>query len=177
MPDLFGEQIGESNDDQFGSTRGNSRLQDWPDAIWRIVRENEEPNSARYFSAFGRDVDVPEGRLTFDAATRRMTYVAESRTDAESEAAYLAIIELLASGCDGNGMSKRAIEQALAGEHTQKAVRVALRRAARDVLRVAQGPRRSKLHSIAYPCAECGLPVASQRERHESCPAVAGSDE
>jgi hypothetical protein len=31
------------------------------------------------------------------------------------------------------------------------------------------GPKRSTLHSIAYPCSECGYPVASRRERHESC--------
>ena len=49
-------------------SRGDSRIQDWPDAIWRLVRETDEPGSPRYFSAFGRDVNVPEGRLAFDEA-------------------------------------------------------------------------------------------------------------
>lgn len=41
-------------------SRGDSRIMDWPDALWRLVRENpEEPSSARQFSAFGREVDVP----------------------------------------------------------------------------------------------------------------------
>ncbi|WP_018119397.1 AAA family ATPase [Corynebacterium mastitidis] len=41
-------------------SRGDSRIMDWPDALWRLVREEpEEPSSARQFSAFGREVDVP----------------------------------------------------------------------------------------------------------------------
>ncbi len=53
--------------------RGDSRLQDWPDATWRLVREKDQPDSPRYFTAYGRDVDVPEGRLEFDPDTRRLT--------------------------------------------------------------------------------------------------------
>ena len=54
--------------------RGDSRLLDWPDASWCLARENDEPGSTRYFSAYGRDVNVAEGRLSFDPATRRLTY-------------------------------------------------------------------------------------------------------
>ena len=39
------------------------------------------------------------------------------------------------------------------------------------VIAVKPGPRGAKLHSIAYPCAECGLPVSTRAERHLSCPA------
>ena len=46
---------------------------------WRLVRENDDPSSPRYFTAYGRDVNVPEGRLGFDAATRHLTYTAGSR--------------------------------------------------------------------------------------------------
>jgi hypothetical protein len=68
-------------------SRGDSRLQDWPDAMWRMVRENaEQPDSPRYFSAYGRDVDVAEGRLDFDPQTRRMTYSAVSRQAARQRA-------------------------------------------------------------------------------------------
>ena len=45
--------------------RGDSRLQDWPDAVWRLVRETDDPGSPRYFTAHGRDVHVAEGRLSF----------------------------------------------------------------------------------------------------------------
>jgi hypothetical protein len=43
-------------------SRGDSRILDWPDASWKLVREDlDDPASPRYLSAFGRDVDVPEG--------------------------------------------------------------------------------------------------------------------
>jgi hypothetical protein len=104
-------------------------------------------------------------------------YVGESRTDAKVEAAYLAMIEFLAEQ-GGDGVSGRAVEQALSTEHPQKAVRAALTSGVRrGALVVVDGPRRAKLHRIAYPCAECGRPVPSQRDRHESCPPAEGRDE
>lgn len=51
-------------------SRGSSALEDWPDAI---VRLKADAYGTRYLSAMGRDVDVPEGRLEFDPATRRLT--------------------------------------------------------------------------------------------------------
>jgi AAA domain len=151
-------------------SRGDSRLQDWPNAIWRIVRETDQPDSARYFSAYGRDVEVPEGRLSFDAATRRLTYSGGTRVNAKVEAAGIALISLLAE-C-GEAMSGRGIEDALAGEeHSRRAIRDATAKAVKkELVAVKDGPHRSKLHSIAYPCSQCGLPVTSRRERHESCP-------
>lgn len=80
---LLVQHMGHANE----RARGDSRLQDWPDAIWRIVRETDEPGSPRYLSAYGRDVEVTEGRLSFNQSTRRMTYAAGSRTDAKVEAA------------------------------------------------------------------------------------------
>jgi hypothetical protein len=176
--------------------RGDSRFQDWPDVIWRLVREDDDPASARYFTAYGRDVAVPEGRLGFDPVTRRMSYVAGSRGDAKVRAAYIDLIRVLAvfakadppevaRGPHAIGLSKNHIESELGsagygdraagaatGEgHTQKAIRAALVEAVRaGTVRCMPGPHRAQLHSIAYPCSECGMPVASQQERHESCP-------
>lgn len=54
-------------------SRGDSRFLDWPDATWRVAREDaNDPASDRFFAAFGRDVSVPEGRLEFDSATRAL---------------------------------------------------------------------------------------------------------
>ncbi|HTW15143.1 MAG TPA: AAA family ATPase [Nocardioides sp.] len=60
--------------------RGDSRLKDWPDASWKLVRDKDEDNpevdevdGSRYFSAFGRDVNVPQAELTYDPATRHQT--------------------------------------------------------------------------------------------------------
>ncbi|WP_197496547.1 hypothetical protein, partial [Mycobacterium sp. 1274761.0] len=69
--------------------RGDSRLLDWPDVNWRLLKANQagQPKSAdpfdlpaddyggvRVFTANGRDVDIPRGALDFDPATRRYTY-------------------------------------------------------------------------------------------------------
>ena len=149
-------------------SRGDSRIQDWPDAIWRLVRETDEPGSPRYFTAYGRDVDIGEGRLAFDPITRQLTYSKGSRGDAKTEAAKLAVIEALAAA--GEPLSTRGVESAVTGEHTQKAIRAGAAAAVHDgLVTVTAGPRRAKLHSIAYPCSECGMPVASRTQRHESC--------
>ena len=61
-------------------SRGDSRLMDWPDALWKLVRDKDEddegmddPSGARYFSAFGRDVDHPQAELQYDPETRHLT--------------------------------------------------------------------------------------------------------
>lgn len=151
--------------------RGDSRLQDWPDAIWNIVREaDNNPDSARFFSAYGRDVNVTEGRLSFDRDSRRLTYAAGSRRDAKSEAALTDVVKLLAGAPEP--MSKNAIETDPTLDHSRQAIRAAIGMAVKGqvVKVVADGTKNAKRHSIAYPCAECGMPVASKRDRHQVCP-------
>ena len=41
--------------------RGDSRLQDWPDATWRLVRLNDEPDSPRYSRPTGVMSTCPTG--------------------------------------------------------------------------------------------------------------------
>jgi AAA domain len=150
-------------------TRGDARLLDWPDAIWKLVRESEDPNSARYFSATGRDVNLPEGRLGYDPATRHLAYAAGSRTDSKVEAAQVAVIKLLSSKSD-EPLSKHAIETELADEHTQKSIRSAIARAVEtQIVAIENGARGAKLHRIAQACQECGTPVTTGGVRHESC--------
>lgn len=146
--------------------RGDSRLQDWPDAIWKLNREDpNNPTSARYFSAVGRDVNVPEGRLSYDPTTRRLTYDTGSRSDAKGEAARVAIIRLLARA---DGPVKAGDIEAL--DFPRVVVREALQWLIGKGVVVRQtAQRNAKLHRIAYPCSECGLPVVTRQERHLSC--------
>ena len=167
---LVVQHMGHANE----RARGDSRLQDWPDAIWNIVRENDQPDSARFFSAYGRDVDVHEGRLSYDLATRRLTYASGSRRDADVEAAFRAVIDLLAAVAKNDNaecLSKNQIEGDLGlSDHKQKATRAAIKVAVeRELVHVETGPRNSQLHRIKHPCADCGYPVTSGRARHESC--------
>ncbi|HSS26056.1 MAG TPA: AAA family ATPase [Mycobacterium sp.] len=150
--------------------RGDSRLEDWPDAIWRMFRENpDDPNSARFFSAFGRDVNVAEGRLGYDPNTRHLTYAGGSRKDSKAEAAYLAVIRLLADSDDPLGV--RAIQEQLNPPHPRDAIRKAIKCGVdKDVLAAEKGNNNAKLHRIAHPCTECSLPVITKADRHLSCP-------
>lgn len=130
-------------------SRGASRLRDWPDVEWRLVRQDtEDPASARYFSAYGRDVEVPEALLTYDSAGRRLTLAGGNRREAKGRNTLPAVLELLAGSPDG--MSGRQIEEALtsAGE-TRQDVREALKLAVRDQLVVTfAGARRATMHVL-----------------------------
>jgi hypothetical protein len=45
-------------------SRGDSRLVDWPDATWKLVLEEpDDRESPRYFSAYGRDVELHPSSL------------------------------------------------------------------------------------------------------------------
>lgn len=132
--------------------RGDSRLQDWPDAIWRLVRQNEEPNSARYFSAFGRDVDVTEGQLTYDVRNRNLTYASGSRKEAvDSVAEAAALPDILGFVRQNPNSSGRDIIAAVTKQgHPQKVARAALKSAASGGHVVTRpGPRGAMLHALA----------------------------
>ena len=51
-------------------SRGASALEDWPDAIWTMVKDDD--SGRRYLSALGRDVDLPEIALDYDMDTRHL---------------------------------------------------------------------------------------------------------
>jgi hypothetical protein len=65
-----------------GRAIGASSWLRYPDVIWGITRETEDPTSPRYLSAYGRDVEVPAAELTFDPATRALTYTGQRKTEA-----------------------------------------------------------------------------------------------
>jgi hypothetical protein len=108
--------------------RGDSRLLDWPDAGWTLVRESEDdPASPRFFKGFGRDVDVAETQLAYNSTTRRLAVEGSgSRTDAR-EASALADICSFVEHAE-KPPSGRQIEDAVKlHDHTQKTIRRALR--------------------------------------------------
>jgi hypothetical protein len=54
-------------------TRGSSALEDWADSIITMTRDDsKDGDGARYVRAIGRDVDLEEDQLTYDAATRTL---------------------------------------------------------------------------------------------------------
>lgn len=65
-----------------GRSRGSSRLEDWPDAIWNIRRD--ATTGKRYFKADGRDVSLEEHGLSFDPVTRLLTLDGVSTTESNA---------------------------------------------------------------------------------------------
>ncbi|TQM06443.1 AAA domain-containing protein [Pseudonocardia kunmingensis] len=63
-------------------SRGASALEDWPDALWRLTKNERDSDSSRYFSApLGRGVELEEGKLTFNPVTLELIYGSGNRTD------------------------------------------------------------------------------------------------
>lgn len=112
--------------------RGDSRLLDWPDVGWTLVRDEDDPASPRFFRAYGRDVDVPETQLAYDLDTRRLTAVSPdegggSRKEAKVTAALHAVCDMVARA--PAPPSGREIEKAVMSTgHTQKAIRDAIKK-------------------------------------------------
>lgn len=149
-------------------SRGDSRLRDWPDVEWKLLRQDaDDAASPRYFAAFGRDVDQPEQQLAFETSTRHLTIAGGSRGDAAGAAVVPALIELLA---DEPGLSGRDIEQRLtdAGEG-QKAIRSAIKNAVAsgqvETVRGARGARKHHLTDLSASVRQSASPV---RQRSQS---------
>lgn len=141
-------------------TRGGSKLRDWPDAEWRLMRQDDNPASARFFAAFGRDVDQAESKLEFDPGTRHMRIAGGSRQAAKTAAAVTDIVKTIRAT---PGVTTRVLTSAVeAAGHPQHVVREALAAAVAEGLVVRQeGARRAQLHYIgADPDEPAALPLA-----------------
>jgi hypothetical protein len=109
-------------------SRGDSRLLDWPDVNWRIIKDKDaddpdNPDVDRYFSAYGRDVDVPEGLLDYTPETRSLMYIRRSRAGEKVRAVIPHLIELVIKE---PGLSKTAIEARLQLLAARKVIREAI---------------------------------------------------
>lgn len=126
--------------------RGASRLRDWPDAEWRLVRQDDNPASPRYLSAYGRDVDVHESRLAYDEPSRHLTLAGGSRKSERAGEALNAIRKLLSDETDG--LSGNAIEKTIgAAGHSRAAIREALAKGVADSSLIAEdGPRNARIY-------------------------------
>ncbi|MBD5832149.1 ATP-binding protein [Janibacter melonis] len=98
-------------------SRGDSRLIDWPDAGWRLVKDAEDDDDQDvrrvYFTALGRDVNQPESLLAYQPHTRRLTVAGGTRRDTRSNTLLQPILTYLAAN---PGVSGNAIEKAVEGK-------------------------------------------------------------
>ncbi len=133
-------------------SRGDSRLRDWPDVEWRLVRSGDDPAAPRYITAYGRDVDQRESALHFDPDTGRLTLTEGSRRDEPLRRCLEEVLAFLK--LRDAPQSQRQVEAALGGNHTRKSIRAALALGKeRGLIRVERGSRNSLLHRLVSECA------------------------
>lgn len=127
-------------------SRGDSRIRDWPDVEWRLVRLDDDPGSPRYVSAFGRDVEQEEAQLAYDETKRHLSLIGGNRQQAGARAALNAVLVLVDEEprLSGNEIEKRL---GSGSDHTQKAIREALKIGLREhLLAFEKGPRNARLY-------------------------------
>lgn len=110
-------------------SRGASKFEDWPDALWRLSRGSTPELEAaddgnllgqladreqRYFRAEGRDVDVPRAQLLFDPATGALSlFGREERREEKDTAGRDHVVATVRAR---PGLSQNKLVEAL-GEH------------------------------------------------------------
>lgn len=144
--------------------RGDSRLRDWHDVEWQLVRQKDDPASPRYIKAYGRDVDQPESALAYQADSRRYVITDGSRQDAKAREALPAVLSVLREG----ELSGRKIKSALKErEIPRDTVEAALKLGVQTGdLAVRDGKQNAKMYCRKWPVSEVSgeCPADSARE-------------
>jgi hypothetical protein len=132
-----------------GRSRGDSRLRDWPDVEWFLERKDPtNPASDRTVRAYGRDVDVPTGKLTFNRENRHLSYIPAAVEKAEKKDTALAAVEeyLRSHGPTGQtAIEEMPKPEGVTRGHIRQALDTGLNRQMFDI---ADGPRRAKIWSL-----------------------------
>lgn len=122
--------------------RGDSGILGWPDANWKLVRQDlEDDRSPRYFSAYGRGVDVPETLLSYEPTTRWLTAVGGSRREAKEAQKIAGLMHSVVEVVRGHpdGIYASAIEKELRRDNP------------------GMGLRNGMVSKAAKEAVECGL--------------------
>lgn len=123
--------------------RGATRLDDWADVRWILTRDDA---GARFFRATGRDVEVEEEKLSWDAETRRTTFGGWDRRGEAKRRLEDAVVAYIAEhpGCSGEELEKHS------GLSPQKGILAARDRAlASHRIRVEEAGARGRKNHFA----------------------------
>ena len=137
-------------------TRGSSALEDWADVIITLTRDAEAEDSPTYMRAIGRDVDLDEDGLSFEATTRHLSMAGTgSRKAAKQHRKLDALMgQVVTVVTDHPGASVSEIRQGLAatGDTARRSdVSAAAAKLVCDgILHTAPGPRGSTLHRLRH---------------------------
>ncbi|MGD8214043.1 AAA family ATPase [Aestuariimicrobium sp. Y1814] len=154
-------------------SRGSTALEDWADSLWRLVRP-DETDPARFFSAFGRDVEVDEDRLDFDEATRRLSLSGTgSRRQAAASDKFESLVDAVVNvvtlmpEANGSEVGRRLKTDGFPAQNgdARKALAEAVER---GLLVVEEGKRGAKCYRIARPSPGLGqLPPSPDAQNDE----------
>ena len=129
-------------------SRGDSALRGWPEVEWQLVRLAEDPDreapmdAARFFKAYGRDVNVPESKLTYRPNDRSLSIGEGTRDEARVKDANDQIIELVGRN---PGINTGGIEAGIGGRKGGLRLRL-LALVDQDVLRVEEVGKTKKYY-------------------------------
>ena len=139
-------------------SRGDSRLKDWPDVLWKLVRDKDEDGNDiesgdRFFSAMGRDVNVAESQLYWQPETRALSICGGNRSDKRASGAIEDIIDIMMDPANKAGLSRNVLVTKLQasghGGHGRNVARNAVAVAVqRSILVTTTGPRNSNVHIL-----------------------------
>lgn len=138
-------------------SRGDSRLLDWPDVLWKIVREQAEEGEdpaadggKRFFSAHGRDVAVAEGLLEYIPETGGLLLHEGGRAATKARDGLPLVVQILSDPEFIGGLGMRALTAKLGesgvGFHAaRKIIKTAIEE---SVILVGEGARNAKVMTL-----------------------------
>jgi len=147
-------------------SRGASRLRDWPDAEWRLIREGAEvpgaeppPDAARFFTAEGRDVALSETKLAYHLGSRRLSIAGGNRIQHAATKHEPLVLEIIGAQ---PGINVRVLDQTMQAKGASRDQGRAALRAAIGAGKVHTAPRarNAVLHFLDDGCgqpANCAL--------------------
>lgn len=151
-------------------SRGASRLRDWPDAEWRLLRNRDgdleetavdaPPDTKRYFAAVGRDVDEPEAQINFDAVDRRLWIALGERITRAKARAGADVPAFVDYVREHEGMIRKELADAFLNEGIQRKRFDAARAVAlkQGLVHVHDGRTKggtSQVHYAGSSCVRC----------------------
>jgi hypothetical protein len=145
-------------------SRGDSRLIDWPDVNWRIIKESQSDDAdmeeiggdggMRFFTAHGRDVNVPEFTMMWDDKSRTIKYreggrrrAKQERQERQNKYENDAVISILSKypGLTKNKLVEKMQEEHIGEDRANKAIQAAV---ANGTVHTEPGKNRSQLHYV-----------------------------
>lgn len=121
--------------------RGATALTDHPDGIWYLYTDDLKN---RFFSAVGRDVDIPEGQIVYDETTHLSTYSGAGKKVAKEQNAREKVLTFI---MENPGSNASNIDESIDGT---KSFKIGLRKQlTKDgLVKVRKGPNNSDLYFV-----------------------------